>query len=87
MFGFLKCNMTDFEEYPEILERLKNGQKLLDLGCCFAQELRPLVSFFSSLASWIWNEKIFIQSTGACWSPVGKSLWSRSPRRVHGNWL
>jgi SAM-dependent methyltransferase len=30
--------------YNEILERVKNGHKLLDLGCCFGQELRQLVS-------------------------------------------
>jgi SAM-dependent methyltransferase len=28
--------------YPDILLRLKSGDKLLDLGCCFAQDLRKL---------------------------------------------
>lgn len=30
--------------YPEILQRVKDGQKLLDLGCCFGQDERRLVS-------------------------------------------
>lgn len=30
--------------YDEVLSRVKNGEKLLDLGCCFGQELRKLVS-------------------------------------------
>lgn len=29
--------------YPEILERVKGGEKFLDLGCCFGQEIRKLV--------------------------------------------
>lgn len=30
--------------YPEILQRLKSGEKLLDVGCAIGQELRHLVS-------------------------------------------
>ncbi|KAJ6161388.1 hypothetical protein N7470_004784 [Penicillium chermesinum] len=29
--------------YPEVLQRLKSGQKLLDVGCAIGQELRKLV--------------------------------------------
>ena len=29
-------------QYDEILSRLREGQKLLDLGCCFGQEIRKL---------------------------------------------
>jgi hypothetical protein len=29
--------------YPEILDRLKSGEKLLDVGCAVGQELRQLV--------------------------------------------
>ncbi|RDW56962.1 hypothetical protein BP5796_13029 [Coleophoma crateriformis] len=42
MFGFLSLNMPNFKVFPEILERVKSGEKLLDIGCCFAQELRLL---------------------------------------------
>jgi cyclopropane fatty-acyl-phospholipid synthase-like methyltransferase len=35
------------QDYPEMLERVKKGQKLLDLGCAFGQELRQLVSSLS----------------------------------------
>ncbi|KAL4768451.1 hypothetical protein BDW60DRAFT_210996 [Aspergillus nidulans var. acristatus] len=31
------------QDYPEMLERVKKGQKLLDLGCAFGQELRQLI--------------------------------------------
>lgn len=44
MFRFLDFNMSSESYYPEILSRLKNGEQLLDLGCCFGQELRQLVS-------------------------------------------
>jgi len=29
--------------YQDVLERVKRGEKLLDLGCCFGQEIRQLV--------------------------------------------
>lgn len=32
------------DAYPEVLERVKHGEKFLDLGCCFGQELRQLVA-------------------------------------------
>lgn len=37
--------MSQFPKYPYILERLKggSGDVLLDLGCCFGQDLRKLV--------------------------------------------
>ncbi|GME39809.1 methyltransferase domain-containing protein [Neofusicoccum parvum] len=43
MFRFLDFNMSSESYYPEILSRLKNGEQLLDLGCCFGQELRQLI--------------------------------------------
>ncbi|KAL1623252.1 hypothetical protein SLS56_008420 [Neofusicoccum ribis] len=43
MFRFLDFNMSNESYYPEILSRLKNGEQLLDLGCCFGQELRQLI--------------------------------------------
>jgi SAM-dependent methyltransferase len=29
--------------YPEVLGRLQSGDRFLDLGCCFGQEIRQLV--------------------------------------------
>ncbi|KAL0257749.1 hypothetical protein SLS55_006912 [Diplodia seriata] len=43
-FRFLDLAMYKEPYYPEVLSRVKNGDKLLDLGCCFGQELRKLVS-------------------------------------------
>jgi hypothetical protein len=43
MFGFLTLNIPELPVYDEIVQRLRGGEKLLDLGCCFAQELRRLV--------------------------------------------
>ncbi|KAK4994382.1 hypothetical protein LTR66_005572 [Elasticomyces elasticus] len=41
--GFYKTYINDLPSYPEILSRLKRGQNLLDIGCCFAQDIRRLV--------------------------------------------
>ncbi|KAL4795758.1 hypothetical protein BDV19DRAFT_157281 [Aspergillus venezuelensis] len=41
--SFLKLNVASSLGYPEILERVKKGEKLLDLGCAFGQELRQLI--------------------------------------------
>jgi SAM-dependent methyltransferase len=35
--------LLTFDIYPEIIERTKKGDKILDLGCCFGQEIRQLV--------------------------------------------
>lgn len=35
--------MMRLDVYPRIVERLKAGGKLLDLGCCLAQDIRKLV--------------------------------------------
>ncbi|KAH8687237.1 methyltransferase domain-containing protein [Tricladium varicosporioides] len=44
-FRFLDLAITTHACYPEILIRLKSqNQSLLDLGCCFGQELRALVA-------------------------------------------
>ncbi|KAJ5389551.1 uncharacterized protein N7496_000619 [Penicillium cataractarum] len=42
-FRFLDMSIPQQPIYPEILERLKSGQKLLDVGCALGQELRRLV--------------------------------------------
>ncbi|KAF2667857.1 hypothetical protein BT63DRAFT_426710 [Microthyrium microscopicum] len=43
MFRFLDLSIPTTPIYSEVLERLKNGDKLLDLGCCFGQEIRKLI--------------------------------------------
>ena len=42
---FLSLSLRTHPYYPQILQRFKEDPnlKLLDLGCCFAQELRQLV--------------------------------------------
>ncbi|KAE9976507.1 hypothetical protein EG327_008008 [Venturia inaequalis] len=42
-FRFLTLSLSQNPRYGEILERLKMGETLLDVGCCFGQELRKLV--------------------------------------------
>jgi hypothetical protein len=43
MFRFLDQSLIRSSYYPEVLSRLKSGQRYLDLGCCFGQEIRQLV--------------------------------------------
>jgi len=44
LFTFLDLDLPLFPHYNEIVERVKKGDNFLDLGCCFAQEVRQLVS-------------------------------------------
>jgi SAM-dependent methyltransferase len=43
-FRFLEAGITEFEEYSEVIERVRKGQKLLDMACCFGQTIRQLVA-------------------------------------------
>ncbi|KAM7214896.1 hypothetical protein V8F06_009722 [Rhypophila decipiens] len=44
MFQFLDLSLESMTEvYPAILDRVKRGDKFLDLGCCLGQEIRQLV--------------------------------------------
>jgi SAM-dependent methyltransferase len=43
-FRFLDLGFAKSAEYPEVLKRLHEGQRLLDIGCCFGQAIRQLVS-------------------------------------------
>ena len=40
---FLELNLAKHPYYSEILSRLEKGQTLLDVGCCFGQDLRKLI--------------------------------------------
>jgi SAM-dependent methyltransferase len=42
-FRFLEAGIDDCVEYDEVVERLRKGQKLLDMACCFGQTIRQLV--------------------------------------------
>ncbi|KAL7908082.1 hypothetical protein GGI35DRAFT_480802 [Trichoderma velutinum] len=42
-YRFLELIMMTTEVYQEVLERVKIGEKMMDLGCCFGQEIRKLV--------------------------------------------
>ncbi|KAK3935947.1 hypothetical protein QBC46DRAFT_420675 [Diplogelasinospora grovesii] len=41
-FRFVDLSLSRKASYPRILARLKSGDRLLDAGCCFAQDLRKL---------------------------------------------
>lgn len=40
---FLNFSLAARAVYPEILQRLKEGQKLLDVGCCFGADVRKVI--------------------------------------------
>ncbi|KAK3385782.1 hypothetical protein B0H63DRAFT_560306 [Podospora didyma] len=44
MFQFLDLHLVTTDVYQEVLDRVKAGEKFLDLGCCLGQEIRQLVS-------------------------------------------
>ncbi|CAI6285781.1 unnamed protein product [Periconia digitata] len=41
-YRFLDLQITKSPAYPQILSRLRQGARLLDVGCCIGQELRQL---------------------------------------------
>ncbi|KAH9868779.1 hypothetical protein J1614_007853 [Plenodomus biglobosus] len=44
-FRFLEPSFSELEEeYNEMVKRLSEGQKLLDMACCFGQTIRQLVA-------------------------------------------
>ncbi|KAF2818717.1 hypothetical protein CC86DRAFT_308460 [Ophiobolus disseminans] len=43
-FRFLEPGLDGIEEYEEVVKRLQDGQKLLDMACCFGQTIRQLVA-------------------------------------------
>jgi len=44
MYHFLDLSIMTTPHYKQIIDRVKGGEKFLDLGCCFGQEVRQLVS-------------------------------------------
>ncbi|KAL8953259.1 MAG: hypothetical protein Q9222_000864 [Ikaeria aurantiellina] len=42
LLRFLVCSLSDHPIYPEILMRLAQEASMVDLGCCFAQDIRKL---------------------------------------------
>ncbi|RHZ51899.1 hypothetical protein CDV55_103509 [Aspergillus turcosus] len=40
---FTDLNLSLHPSYPEVLERLNQGQTFLDLGCCMGQDIRKLI--------------------------------------------
>ncbi|KAK9420690.1 putative Methyltransferase domain-containing protein [Seiridium unicorne] len=40
---FLDLSMMTTHVYPEVIQRLKQDEKFLDLGCCFGQEIRKFI--------------------------------------------
>lgn len=54
-YRFLDLSIMSSPHYKQIVDRVKGGEKLLDLGCCFGQEVRQLVSTHNP------NPSIFLQ--------------------------
>ncbi|KAH7119947.1 hypothetical protein B0J11DRAFT_72676 [Dendryphion nanum] len=43
-FRFLDLSLSQRADYGDILQRIKNGERFLDMACCFGQEIRQLVA-------------------------------------------
>lgn len=43
IFRFIDFGAYQSPVYPSVIERVKEGQTFLDLGCCFGQDIRKLV--------------------------------------------
>lgn len=43
MYSFLEFSISKAAQYPDVLERVKKGDTLLDLACCFGQDVRKMV--------------------------------------------
>ncbi|EMF17164.1 uncharacterized protein SEPMUDRAFT_24299, partial [Sphaerulina musiva SO2202] len=42
-YYFLEFSISQSEHYQSVLDRLRCGEKLLDLACCFGQDIRKLI--------------------------------------------
>jgi SAM-dependent methyltransferase len=54
---FIDLSLSRTRSYQEILSRLKAGASLLDIGCCFAQDLRKLV-YDGAPATNLWGAEL-----------------------------
>lgn len=43
LYTFLEFGISTLPQYEQVLSRTKQGEKLLDLGCCMGQDIRKLV--------------------------------------------
>ncbi|RFU80735.1 s-adenosyl-l-methionine-dependent methyltransferase [Trichoderma arundinaceum] len=63
-YRFLDLIMITTDVYEEVLERVKDGEKFMDLGCCFGQEIRKLVQdgapSINTYGSDLWGEFLSI---------------------------
>ncbi|CAI7585794.1 unnamed protein product [Penicillium glandicola] len=50
LFRFLNFNISLSPIYAQVVDRVREGQTLLDLGCCFGQDLRK-IAFDAGLSS------------------------------------
>ncbi|KAK2750321.1 hypothetical protein FQN57_003801 [Myotisia sp. PD_48] len=48
---FLLPSISAFPQFPEIIERARHGATILDIGCCFGQDLRRLAAHGASTES------------------------------------
>ncbi|RDA84551.1 hypothetical protein CP532_3765 [Ophiocordyceps camponoti-leonardi (nom. inval.)] len=44
LFWFLDFGISELPVYDEVKERIISGEKFLDLGCCFGQDMRKLIA-------------------------------------------
>jgi SAM-dependent methyltransferase len=42
-WGFLNLSIVEAPVYDEVVQRVKNGDLYLDIGCCMGQDIRQLV--------------------------------------------
>ncbi|KAJ5090700.1 hypothetical protein N7532_009384, partial [Penicillium argentinense] len=69
-FRFLDLSIPQSPVYSEVLQRLKSGEKLLDVGCAVGQELRQLV--FDGVAS----ENIYASDMRRDFFDIGYDLFA-----------
>lgn len=69
-WGFLYFSIGANPAYAEVLQRVKDGQTFLDLGCCMGQDIRKLVHAGASSANTYASD-----ITENFWEPYGFDLF------------